>query len=165
VAAEDQLDALVAQWHEELPGVEVGVMAEVARMLHVARLLGERLSANAAEHGLQLGEGDVLFTLRRAGAPYRLSPTELAGSTLVTTGTMTNRLDKLESRGLVRRLPNPDDRRGLAVELTAEGKRLVDRVVPEHVANEREMLSVLSEREREQLSRLMRKLLAGLEAG
>ena len=78
---------------------------------------------------------------------------------------MTNRLDKLESRGLVRRLPNPHDRRGLAVELTAEGKRLVDRVVPEHVANEREMLSVLSEREREQLSRLMRKLLAGLEAG
>jgi hypothetical protein len=95
------------QWHKELPGVDVGVMAEVARVLHVARLLGERLSATAAEHGLQLGEGDVLFTLRRAGAPYRLSPTELAGW---------------------------------------------------------EMLSVMSEREREQLSRLMRKLLAGLEA-
>lgn len=163
MAREDRLDALVGQWHAERPDLDVGVMAEVARVLRVARLFGERLAAKAADHGLGVGEGDVLFTLRRAGSPYRLSPSELAESTLVTSGTMTSRLDRLESRGLVRRIPNPDDRRGLMVELTADGRRLVDRVVPEHVASEQEMLSALSRREREELTRLMRKLLAGLE--
>jgi DNA-binding MarR family transcriptional regulator len=159
----DRLDALVAQWHAERPDLDVGVMAEVARIMHVARLLGERLAGKAAEHGLQLGEADVLLTLRRAGAPHRLSPTQLAESTLVTTGTMTNRLDRLESRDLVRRMPNPDDRRGLVVELTPGGQRLVDRALADHVASEEEMLSVLSTREREELTPLMRKLLAGLE--
>jgi DNA-binding MarR family transcriptional regulator len=161
----DRLDALVAQWHAVRPDLDASVMAEVARVLHVARLFGERLAAKAAEHGLQVGEGDVLFTLFRAGPPHRLSPTQLAESTLVTTGTMTNRLDRLEARGLVRRLPNPDDRRGLAVELTGAGRELVDGLVGEHVENEREMLSALSEREREQLTRIMRKLLAHLTAG
>ncbi len=158
----DRLDALVDQWRAVRPDLEVDVMAEVARVLHVARLMSERLAALAAEHDLQTGEGDVLFTLFRAGPPHRLSPTELADSTLVTTGTMTNRLDKLEARGLVRRIPNHDDRRSLAVELTAAGRRMVDRLVGEHVANEQQMLSGLSEREREQLTRLTRKLLAHL---
>jgi DNA-binding MarR family transcriptional regulator len=160
----DRLDALVAQWHAVRPDLDVGVMAEVARVLQVARLIGERLAAKAAEHDLQTGEGDVLFTLFRAGPPHRLSPTQLAESTLVATGTMTNRLDKLEARGLVRRTPNPDDRRSLAVELTGSGRRMVDELVGEHVANEEQMLSALSEREREQLTRLTRKLLAHLQS-
>jgi DNA-binding MarR family transcriptional regulator len=162
VADSDRLDTLVAQWRSMRPDLDVGVMAEVARLLHVARVIGERLAAKAAEYDLQIGEGDVLFTLFRAGPPHRLSPTRLAESTLVATGTMTNRLDKLEARGLVRRIPNPDDRRSLAVELTAAGRRMVDRLVGEHVANEQQMLSGLSEREREQLTRLTRKLLAHL---
>jgi DNA-binding MarR family transcriptional regulator len=139
-------------------------MAEVARLLHLGRLIGDRLAATAAEHGLQVGEGDVLFTLFRAGPPHRLSPTELAESTLVTTGTMTNRLDKLEARSLVRRIPNATDRRSLAVELTDAGARLVNSAVDEHVANEEQMLSGLSAREREQLTRLTRKLLVHLES-
>ena len=163
--AEDRIDALVSQWRAQRPDLDVGVMAEVARILHVARLLGARLAAKAGEHGLQVGEGDVLFTLYRAGPPHRLTPTELADSTLVATGTMTNRLDKLEARRLVRRIPNPDDRRSLTVELTAEGKRLADGLVTEHVANEQRMLSALSEREREQLTRILRKLLAHLATG
>jgi DNA-binding MarR family transcriptional regulator len=133
-------------------------------VLHVARLMGERIAAQAAQHGLQVGEGDVLFTLFRAGPPHRLSPTALADSTLVTTGTMTNRLDKLERRGLVKRIPNPEDRRSLVVELTEAGRELVEVGVVEHVENEREMLSALSDRERQQLARLMRKLLAHLAA-
>jgi DNA-binding MarR family transcriptional regulator len=161
----DRLDTLVAQWQAVRPDLDVGVMAEVARVLHLARLIGERLAAKAAEYDLQVGEGDVLFTLFRAGPPHRLSPTQLAESTLVTTGTMTNRLDKLEARGLVRRSPNPDDRRGLAVELTAAGRRLVDGLVAEHVANEERMMSALSAREREQLARLTGKLLAHLTQG
>jgi DNA-binding MarR family transcriptional regulator len=160
----DRLDALVDQWRAVRPDLEVEIMAEVARLLHVARHVGDRLAAKADEHGLQVGEADVLFTLFRAGSPHRLSPTQLAESTLVTTGTMTNRLDKLEAAGLIRRRPNPYDRRGLAVELTAQGRRLVDRLVGEHVENEREMLAGLSERERRQLAGLLRKLLAQLES-
>lgn len=162
MAGADRIDALVAQWTAVRPDLDAEVMAEVARVLQVARLIGERLAAKAAEHGLQVGEGDVLFTLFRAGPPNRLSPTALADSTLVATGTMTNRLDKLEARGLVRRIPNPADRRSLAVELTGKGRKLVDGLVGEHVENERDMLAVLSRREREQLTRTMRKLMAHL---
>jgi DNA-binding MarR family transcriptional regulator len=162
VADPDRLDELVAQWNAVRPDLDVGVMAEVARVLHVARLIGERLAAMAAEHGLQVGEADVLFTLFRAGPPHRLSPTQLAESTLVATGTMTSRLDKLEARGLVRRIPNPEDRRSLSVELSGEGRELVDGLVAEHVENEAQMLSTLSDREREQLTRLTRKLLTHL---
>jgi DNA-binding MarR family transcriptional regulator len=160
----DRLDTLVAQWNAVRPDLEVGVMAEVARILLVARLIGGRLAAKAADFELQVGEADVLFTLFRAGPPHRLSPTRLADSTLVTTGTMTNRLDNLEQRDLVRRVPNPQDRRGLMVELTGEGRHLVDSLVGEHVAHEEQMLSALTGREREQLTRILRKLLEHLES-
>jgi DNA-binding MarR family transcriptional regulator len=160
----DRLDALAAQWAAVRPDIEgIEVMAVVARLLHVGRLLQARLAESATEHGLQVADGDVLFTLRRAGEPYRLSPGRLADALLVATGTMTGRLDRLEKRGLVRRIPNPDDRRALEVELTAEGLALVDAVIGEHVAREHEMLAPLSATEREQLVRITRKLLRHLE--
>ena len=165
MSAPDRVDRLVSQWKDERPDLDLETMAVVARLLHVARLAALRIDAFAAERGINRGEGDVLFTLRRAGAPYRLSPSQLAASLLVATGTMTNRLDGLEERGLIRRIPNPDDRRSLEVELTAEGRRLVDEAVTAHVANEQQMLEPLSDRERGQLARITRKLLAHLEAG
>ncbi len=158
----DRIDELVAQWGRERPDLDTEVMAVVGRLLAVAELIGRRLESFASEHGLDRGQGDVLFTLRRAGAPYRLSPSRLVESLLVTSGTMTNRLDRLEQRGLIRRQPNPHDRRGMDVELTDEGLRLVDALVGEHVANEQEMLAPLSAREREQLVRVTRKLLSHL---
>jgi DNA-binding MarR family transcriptional regulator len=158
----DRLDELAGQWAAERPDLDSGVMAEVARLLHVARLIGGRLAEYAGAHGLQLGEADVLLTLRRSGEPYRLSPTALSESMLISTGAMTNRLDKLEARGLVTREPHPSDRRSLEIRLTPKGRKLVDEVVGGHVENEREMLSVLSDREREQLTRITRKLLAHL---
>jgi DNA-binding MarR family transcriptional regulator len=161
--AEDRLDELAGQWAAERPDLDSTVMAEVARLLHVARLIGGRLAEYAGSHGLQVGEADVLLTLRRSGEPYRLSPTALADSLLVAAGTMTNRLDKLEARGLVRRERHPSDRRALEIELTPAGRKLVDEVVGGHVDNEREMLAALSEREREQLTRITRKLIAHLE--
>ena len=160
----DHLDALAAQWSTERPDLDVEVMATVGRLLAVGALIGRRLDAFAAQHDLDRGQGDVLFTLRRAGAPYRLSPTTLAESLLVTSGTMTNRLDRLEKRGLIRRLPNPNDRRALDIELTDEARELVDRLIGEHVANEQQMLEPLSESERKQLVRITRKLLAHLSA-
>ena len=159
----DRIDELVAQWKAERPDLDAGVMAEVGRLLLVARVIGDRLAAFAGEHGLQVGEADVLLTLRRAGDPYRLSPTRLAQSLLISTGAMTNRLDRLEARGLVRREPDPGDRRSLQVALTSDGRALVDEVVGGHVENELQMLSVLGKGEREELTRILRKLLAHLE--
>jgi len=164
MAEKDHLDGLVAQWRVVRPDLDdVEAMAVVARLLHVSRLIGERLAAHAAEHDLGVGEADVLFTLRRAGPPNVLSPTQLASSLLVATGTMTNRLDQLETRGLVRRLPDPEDRRGLRIELTPNGLQLVDAVVGEHLEREHALLAVLTSRERQQLVQATRKLLAHLE--
>ena len=162
MAERDRIDDLAAQWSRERPDLDFEVMATVARLLTVGALVGRRIDAWAAERGFDRGQGDVLLTLRRSGPPYRLSPSKLAESLLVSTGTMTNRLDRLEQRGLVRRLPNPDDRRALDIELTGEGRRLVDALVADHVANEEEMLSPLTQRERDQLVRITRKLLAHL---
>jgi DNA-binding MarR family transcriptional regulator len=158
----DRIDELVAQWAVQRPDLDTDVMAVIARLLAVGELVGRRIDGAAAEHGLDRGQGDVLFTLRRAGPPYRLSPTQLAGSLLVTSGTMTNRLDRLQRRRLIERVANPTDRRGMDVRLTAEGVRLADELVTAHVANEEELLAPLSGREREQLVRITRKLFAHL---
>jgi DNA-binding MarR family transcriptional regulator len=161
----DRTEQIVEQWRAERPDLDLEVMADVARILRAAGMISARIDALAAEYGVDRGQGDVLFALRRSGTPYRLSPSRLSEQLLVTTGTMTNRLDRLEARGLIRRLPNPDDRRGLVVELSPEALRLVDEAVTRHVAAEAEMLAPLSTREREALRRIMRKLLDHLSAG
>jgi DNA-binding MarR family transcriptional regulator len=160
----DRIERLVGQWGAERPDLDLDTMDLAARLMRVGELIKGRIEEFAAGFGIHRGEGDVLFALRRAGPPFRLSPTRLAASLLVTSGTMTNRLDRLEQRGLIKRLPNPNDRRGLDIELSAEGRRLVDEAVTEHVANEREMLSVLSQRDRADLIRITRKLMDHLEA-
>ena len=160
----DRIDRLVGQWAAERPDLDLETMALAARLTRVAQLINGRIEELAAAHGVHRGEGDVLFALRRAGPPFRLSPTRLAESLLVTTGTMTNRLDRLEQRGLIKRIPNPADRRSLDVELSAEGRRQVDAAVTEHVANEQAMLAPLTARDRAELTRITRKLIAHLEA-
>ena len=159
----DRLDELAEQWLTQRPDLgDVDVMALVGRLLVVAALIGKRLEAFAAEHGLQVGEADVLFTLRRAGEPYRLTPSRLSESLLVSSGTLTSRIDRLEAQNLIRRVPHAHDRRSTEIELTPEGRELVDAAVAEHVANEHEMLAPLTPREREALVRITRKLLAHL---
>jgi DNA-binding MarR family transcriptional regulator len=158
----DRIDTLVAGWEQERPGIDTATMALVARLLAVAGEIGRRLDEFAAQHGLDRGQGDVLLTLLRSGSPYTLSPSRLADSLLVTSGTMTNRLDRLEERGLIERVPNPADRRGMDVKLTAAGRKLTAELVGKHVENERRMLAGLSARERGELDRLARKLLATL---
>src|SRR5687768_12862524 len=98
MAERDRIDDLVAQWAVQRPDLDTDVMAVVGRLLAVGELIGRRLDRWAAEYGLDRGQGDVVFTLRRAGPPYRLSPSRLAASLLVTSGTMTHRLDRLEQR-------------------------------------------------------------------
>jgi DNA-binding MarR family transcriptional regulator len=142
-------------------------MATVARLLRVSAAVQRELGRRAGAYGVQVPEADILFTLRRAGPPFRLLPSKLSDSLLVSSGTLTNRLDRLEAKGLVERRPNPDDRRSVEVALTDRGRELADEAVTVHVEDEQRMLASLSARERETLDRLTAKLLAGLaeEAG
>jgi DNA-binding MarR family transcriptional regulator len=158
----DQIDALVGQWAAQDPELDLTTMARVARLLAVARAIDAAIAARAAEAGLDVAEGDILFTLRRAGAPHRLAPSAISAALLVSSGTLTNRLDRLERKGLIRRVPHPTDRRSTEVELTPRALKLVDAGVRAHVAGEQELLSALTEREQAQLDRLTRKLLAHL---
>ena len=160
----DPVDRLVAQWAPERPDLDLEAMATVARLHQVGRLIDAEFARTAARYGVDPSEADVLFTLRRAGDPYRLTPSQLSESLLVSSGTLTNRLDRLERKGLAARVPNPNDRRSVVVELTPKGRELVDEAVTVHVERERELLAPLSERELDTLNRLASRLLAHLAA-
>jgi DNA-binding MarR family transcriptional regulator len=159
----DAVDAILEQWRRERPDLDPSAMGIVGRISRAALLLEPELARAFAAHGLAGSEFDVLATLRRSGKPYRLTPGELARSTMVTTGGMTKRLDRLEARGLARRLPDPRDRRGSLVELTADGLAAVDAALTAHLANEERLLAALSRAEREQLAAFLRKLMLSLE--
>ena len=139
----DAVDAILTQWQRERPDLDCTPMAPIGRLKRCAALLEARIEAGLAPFGLTLWEFDMLATLRRAGAPFRLSPTALFSTLMVTSGTMTHRLKQLEKRGLIGRLPNPDDARSLLVQLTPQGLALIDRAVEAHVENERQMLAAL----------------------
>lgn len=159
----DGVDVVLAQWARERPDLDVAPMGVIGRISRLARLCEEDIQLVFARFGLHRGEFDVLATLRRSGAPYRLNPSELSASLLVSSGGMTNRLDRLERAGLIVRQPDQDDRRGVLVNLTPEGLRLVDTAVAEHVANEQRLLHALNQSERGELAGLLRTLLRSLE--
>ncbi|RCV90205.1 MarR family winged helix-turn-helix transcriptional regulator [Billgrantia montanilacus] len=152
----------IAQWQQEMPDLDLLPMEVVGYLKTMQSLTQERLQAFFKEYGLQAGEFDVLATLRRSGAPYRLGPTQLFETLMISSGGMTSRLDRLEKAGLIRRAPNPEDRRGTLVSLTEEGLELMNRMVPRHVENEARMLAALSHEEQRALSKLLGKLLEGL---
>lgn len=159
----DAVDRITAQWRGERPDLDPAPMEVVGRITRVSALLQRELERVFASHGLAGGDFDVLATLRRAGAPHRLTPGELSRSTMVTTGGMTKRLDRLEALGLVRREPDPRDRRGRLIALTDEGRVLIDRAVEAHLANEERLLAALPQAKREQLAALLRELLTALD--
>jgi DNA-binding MarR family transcriptional regulator len=140
-------------------------MAVVARLLRVAHRFDEAQDEFFAALGLKPGWLDVLGALRRTGDPYRLTPTKLSEEALISTAGMTNRLDRLEQAGLIRRLPDPDDRRGVLVELTNDGLELVDAAVDAHRGLSRRLLAGLEGTEREELDALLKKLLQPLDSG
>ncbi|MCE9665506.1 MarR family transcriptional regulator [Halomonas sp. M5N1S17] len=152
----------IAQWQQEMPELDLLPMEVVGYLKTMQSLTQERLQSFFKEYGLQAGEFDVLATLRRSGAPYRLGPTQLFETLMISSGGMTSRLDRLEKAGLIRRSPNPEDRRGTLVSLTEEGLELMNRMVPRHVENEARMLAALSHEEQRALSELLGKLLEGL---
>jgi DNA-binding MarR family transcriptional regulator len=160
----DEVDGLVAAWRRERPDLDVGPMAVLSRVSRIARHLDRARRATFAEHGIEGHEFDVLAALRRVGPPYELSPGRLLRETLVGSGTMTNRLDRLEARGLVRRRPDPADGRGVLVRLTAAGCRRVDSAVTDLLHRERELLAGLPVRERDRLARSLAVVLDRLES-
>ncbi len=159
----DPVDKILAQWAKERPDLDVSPMGLIGRTTRLASHLRKAIGETFAEFGLQLGEFDVLATLRRSGQPYQLSPTELFKSMMVSSGTMTNRVDRLEKAELVRRIPDPSDRRGTLICLTDKGFDLIDRAVTAHVANEHRLLEALNPSEKQVLSELLRKLILSFE--
>ncbi|TGS44651.1 MULTISPECIES: MarR family transcriptional regulator [unclassified Mesorhizobium] len=159
----DRAGKAVEQWKRERPDLDVSPMAVIGRLNEVSSLIArDRLAPLFARFGLQAGEFDVLATLRRSGSPYALTPTALYEATMVTSGAMTNRLDRLETSGLIQRAPHPNDRRGIIVRLSDKGLALIDEAVTAHVANEHQILSGLTLTERETLSRLLEKLISSV---
>lgn len=159
---QDRIDRILAQWCRERPDLDTRAMALVGRIQRTAAALRPRLDETHERSGLQGESFDVLAALRRAGRPYQLSPTHLYREMMLTSGAMTNRIDRLEEAGLVSRRPDPHDRRGTLVRLTAKGKALIDAATTEHVANEERLLAGLNAREQLQLADLLRKLLLSL---
>jgi DNA-binding MarR family transcriptional regulator len=157
------VDGLLAAWQRERPDLDVAPLAVLSRVSRLARHLDRARRAAFAEHDLEAYEFDVLAALRRAGSPYELSPGQLLRQTLVGSGTMTNRLDRLESRGLVVRRPDPEDGRGIRVRLTARGRTLVDAAVTDLLARERALLAALPDADRDRLAGLLRAVLLHFE--
>ena len=155
----DEVDELVEAWSRERGDLDLAPVEVFSRISRLARHLDLARRRAFTEHGIVGWEFDVLSALRRAGAPYELSPGRLLRETLVTSGTMTNRVDRLAARGLVERLPDPDDRRGVLVRLTPDGKDTVDGAFESLLAAERQLLADLPPRDRSRLATLLRPLL------
>jgi DNA-binding MarR family transcriptional regulator len=161
----DHIEETFSAWRRERPGLDLSGMAVVARLLRVARRFDEAQDEFFSALGLKPGWLDVLGALRRTGEPYRLTPTTLSEEALISTAGMTNRLDRLEQAGLINRLPDPDDRRGVLVELTNEGLELVDAAIDAHRGLSRRLLGGLDSGERDELDGLLKKLLEPLDSG
>jgi DNA-binding MarR family transcriptional regulator len=156
----DEVDRLVESWRRERPDLDVAPMQVLSRVTRLSRHLDRARRQVFAEHHLELWEFDVLTALRRSGPPYLLSPGQLIRETLVTSGTMTNRVDRLITKGFVTREPDPDDRRGVLVRLTGSGRQAVDEAMDGLLARERDLLDGLQESEQRRLAGLLRTVVA-----
>ncbi len=160
----DDVDRVIDAWHRERPGLDLRPLGILSRVSRLARHLDLARERAFAAHGLAAWEFDVLVALRRSGPPYRLTPGQLVAQTLVTSGTMTNRIDRLTARDLVVRQPVPGDQRAIWVALTAAGLERADAAFEDLLAAERELLAALAEADREPLADSLRSLLLQFES-
>jgi DNA-binding MarR family transcriptional regulator len=161
---EDEVDRLVAGWRRALPDLDVSPLEVLSRVSRLARHLDRQRTTVLARHDLEIWTFDVLASLRRSDPPHQLSPGQLMAQTLVTSGTMTNRIDHLEQRGLVRRRPDPVDARSVRVQLTPAGRRRVDGALKDLVARENAILGTLDRDGRTTLADLLRRVVAPFDA-
>lgn len=152
------MDSILAQWRRERPDLDTSVMAVCGDLWRAADRVRDGVGANLAGDDLDLAGFDVLLTLRRQGRGQALSPSELAQDMMISTSAMTNRLDRLQKRGLIERQADPADRRALRIVLTETGFALADRIVVSHVATEERLVGALSAEERGELRRLLAKI-------
>jgi DNA-binding MarR family transcriptional regulator len=161
--ARDAVDLMLDQWERERPDLDVTATGILGRISRIAALVEQEMDRVFAPHGLTGGDFVVLAGLRRSGKPYQLTPTALSQATMVSSGGTTKRLDRLESRGLIRRDPDPTDRRGTLVTLTPAGLATINAVATEHTQNEKRLVATLSPNQQDTLTQLLRKLLVALE--
>ncbi|MGD7707441.1 MarR family winged helix-turn-helix transcriptional regulator [Microlunatus sp. Y2014] len=159
----DRLDVILEQWAAARPDLDTAPMGVIGRISRASSLLAQRLDTVFAEHNLQRGEFDILATLRRAAGPNGMSAGALASVSMVTSGAITNRVDHLVAKGLVTRDLDPANRRSTLIALTPSGRQLIDSILPDHVANEVDILSALSPKQQAKLADLLRRLLIGLD--
>jgi len=158
VSTSDEVDRIVDAWQQERPDLDVAPLQVLSRVTRLARHLDIARREAFAATDLEPGEFDVLAALRRTGKPYALTPSALISQNLVTSGTMTNRIDRLESKNLVARMPDPKDGRGVLVQLTQSGKSAVDRALEELLAREKSLLATISKTDREKLASVLRNI-------
>jgi len=158
------VDTILEQWRRERPDLDVGPMGLTGRLKRIGRHLEREMEKSFAAHDLNLASFDVLATLRRSGAPYRLSPGDLMANTMVTSGTMTHRVDRLVRAGHVERIKNPHDGRSVLIALTDQGLKVIDAAVTDHVANLARLPSGLTESQAKRLDRLLDSYLVTLES-
>ncbi len=154
----DRVDQILDQWRAERPDLDLSGMAIIGRVSRLERSLRPRLEEVFGRHGLESWEFDVLATLRRSGPPFRLTAGSLLDSMMISSGTVTHRINRLEERGLIRREADPDDGRIVLVALTDAGRELVDAAVADHTVNEARLVGGLTETEQRRLVALLRKL-------
>ena len=160
----DRIDKILAQWRRERPDLDTTAMGLLGRMRNLALHLSREMEKTFGRFGLNSANFDMLATLRRSGEPYTLSPSDLMETMMVSSGTMTNRIDQLERAGLVARSQNPDDGRSFLISLTPKGFELIDAAVTAHVETQKRLISTLSEGERKALDRVLRNYLADFES-
>ncbi|ANM02474.1 MarR family transcriptional regulator protein [Rhizobium phaseoli] len=163
VEKQDHVDRILAQWRRERPDLDVEPMGILGRLKRLGTHLGREVETVLMQYGLSTSAFDVLATLRRSGAPHRLSPGELLEMTMVSSGTMTNRIDQLEKAGFVERIVNPDDRRSVLIALTDKGFTTVEEAVGAHVANQHRLTRNLTTEDKAAFDRLLKKLLSDFE--
>lgn len=159
----DAIDAIVNQWEKEKPGLNLSAMATIGRLKRCSALIQPKLDKVFTKFGLSFWEFDVLATLQRSGAPYCLAPTELFSTLMITSGTMTHRLNQLEKKGLIERISNDSDGRSKLVKLSKAGFEIIDQAVEVHVANEESILQSLTQEQKKQLNDSLKILLDILE--
>jgi DNA-binding MarR family transcriptional regulator len=158
----DHVDRVVEAWGRERPDVDASPIQIVGRVSRLSRQIDQRLKPVFNQHGLEAWEYDLLASLRRAGPPYELTAGEILEALMITSGAVTNRIDRLEQRGYVKRQVAAGDKRFVRVRLTAAGRKVMDAALPDHLANESSLLEALTAAERRQLVKLLRKLQAHL---
>ncbi|SHE88735.1 MarR family winged helix-turn-helix transcriptional regulator [Vibrio gazogenes] len=159
----DIIDRIVNQWAAEKPELNTLPMSIFGRILHLAKHLEQEIANIHKRYDLKSGEFDVLATLLRSGAPYQLTPSALISTAMLTSGAMTNRLDKLEQKNLITRIHSNIDRRSISVQLTEQGYQLINQALAEHVQAQERLISVLNQTEQSQLSTLLKSWLSSFD--